>query len=76
MVYQKSNKKGFCSAHVLLSVGTLTSVFKDKMLLRNHITGKTMVYLHFFLFDGRIRIQIRFRIRTNNFGSGSYNPVH
>ncbi len=52
----------FC---LVLTVGTLTSVFKDNMSLRSHKTVEIMDYLIFLLVDGRIRMQIR--MRTNNY---------
>jgi hypothetical protein len=63
----------FC---LLLTVDTLTSVFKEKSL-KSHKTVKIKVFLKFFLLvDGMIRsrIQIRIKIRTNNYGSGFWRP--
>ncbi len=49
----------------ILKVGTVTSVFKDKMSLEKK-TVEILVYLIFFLLaDGRIRFL------TNNYESGS-----
>jgi hypothetical protein len=39
----------FCS---LLSVGTITSDFKDKKSLRNHETAEIEVFNNFLLVDG------------------------
>jgi hypothetical protein len=51
----------FC---LLLSVGTFTSDFKDK----SHKEVIKQQKSRFFANDGRIRI------RTNNYGSGSWRP--
>jgi hypothetical protein len=59
----------FC---LFLTVGTLTSVFKDNMSLSRHKTVEIMVYLNFFAslpVDGRIRIS-----KNNYMGSGSWRP--
>ncbi len=48
----------FClSVFVFLTVGTLTSVFKDSMSLRSHKTVEIMVYLTFFAcWSGSVQI--------------------
>ncbi len=50
---------------LLLAVGTLTSVFKNDKLLRNHKTVEIKFIFTFLLVDRRIRI------RSNNYGSGA-----
>jgi hypothetical protein len=56
----------FC---LLLSIGTVTSVFKDKKSVKCHHTAEIKVFYTFFclLMHGRIRIWIR----TSNYRSGS-----
>jgi len=50
------NKKEFFEVSCLfLTVGTLTSVFKDNMSLRSHKTVEIMVYLNFWLVDERYK---------------------
>jgi hypothetical protein len=42
-----------------LSVGTFTSVVKDKPFLGSHLTAEIKVFSNFLLVDGRIRKWIR-----------------
>ncbi len=58
---------------MLISVGTLTSVFKDNMSLRSHKSVEIIVNLNFWLVDGSIQIQI-LEAQTHwycSYGSGS-----
>ncbi len=58
----------FC---LFLTVGTLTSVFKDNISWISHKTVEIFVYLNFYDWQCLDR---RIRIRTNNYGSGPRDP--
>ncbi len=47
-----------------------TSAFNDKKILRSHKTLEIKIFFDYLPVDGRIRMRIRIRILTNNYGSG------